>query len=536
MNLLSRFISVTLASGLFATHPVYATDQPTANPIFANVETGRLEGVRKNNVIVFKGIPYAAAPVGLLRWRPPQPAPKWTGTRPAQHFGHDCMQLPLDSLGSGLEPAEDCLTLNIWRPAGPAHKKRPVMVWITGGGNVNINSASPVYDGTQFARKDVLLVSFNYRVGRFGFFAHPALSAEYPQEMKGNYGLMDQLAALQWVKRNIEAFGGDANNVTVFGESAGAFGVHVLMTSPQANGLFHKAISLSGGGRTGFVPGRRLSQEGPDGLPSAEQVGVAFATRVGIQGEDAAALIALRKLAAKSIVGDLNMATLAQNFTTFSNTMIDGKLVVDEPGTLYKAGAYQRVPLIIGATDQDLAFPTATTMEQALAVFPAPDRPAALAAYDPWGTGDVKAVATQISSDQLMVEPARFVARALSAKSTPVYEYRFSYVASSIRDKVRGAKHASELPYVFDTLKARYGAAVSEEDQQMAKLVNSYWISTAKSGAPNGPGLPRWHAYKADILLDFSAKGASHTASRPDPWRARLDLIERANNQALSPD
>lgn len=531
MNLLLRLFTATLATSLLATNHGYATDQATANPVFAHVETGKLEGTRNNHVIVFKGIPYAAPPIGPLRWRPPQPAPAWSGTRSAQNFGHDCMQLPLGLLGSGLAPDEDCLTLNVWRPAKAVHKKLPVMVWITGGGNVNINSASPTYDGTQFANQDVILVSFNYRVGRFGFFAHPALSTEHPQEMKGNYGLMDQLAALKWVKKNIEAFGGDSNNVTVFGESAGGFGVHVLMTSLQANGLFRQAISLSGGGRTGFVPGRRLDQAGPGGLPSAERVGVAFANTVGIPGEDASALAQLRALPAGSIVGNLNMATLDQNASTFSNTMIDGKLVVDEPGSIYKAGTSQKVPLIIGATDQDLAFPTATTMDQALALFDPADRPAALAAYDPQGTGNVNEVATRISSDQLMVEPSRFVAKTLSAQGASVYQYRFSYVARSIRDKVSGAQHASELPYVFDTLKAKYGTAVSKEDQEMAQLVNSYWITFAKTGSPNRSDLPDWEPYHADTLLDFSAQGAEQTASQADSWKNRLDLIERVNTR-----
>ncbi|MPR00745.1 carboxylesterase family protein [Pseudomonas sp. MAFF 212408] len=531
MSLFSRLIAVTFTVGLFAINYAYSTDQATANPLFATVETGRLEGVLNNGVIVFKGIHYAAPPIGPLRWRPPQPVHAWNGIHPAQNFGHDCMQLPLGNLGSGLAPDEDCLTLNVWRPANKAAKNLPVMVWITGGGNVNLNSASPVYDGTQFASQDVILVSFNYRVGRFGFFAHPALRTEYEHEMKGNYGLMDQLAALKWVKKNIGAFDGDANNITVFGESAGGFGIHVLMTSQKAKGLFRQAISMSGGGRTGFVPGRHLDHTGPEGLPSAEQVGKTFAHTVGIQGEDKSALAQLRALPAESIVGNLNMATLAQNFTTFSNTMIDGKLVVDEPGTVYKAGNFQKVPLIIGATDRDLAFPTATSMEQALALFDPGYRQTAREVYDPRNTGNFMAVATQISSDQLMVEPSRFVANTLSAQGASVYQYRFSYVASSIRDTISGAQHASELPYVFDTLKAKYGAAVSKEDQEMAHLVNRYWISFAKTGSPNNSRLPKWPPYSTNTLLDLSAKGAEQTASRTDPWKARLDLIERVNSK-----
>ncbi|MEO6917672.1 MAG: carboxylesterase family protein [Collimonas sp.] len=507
---------------------------PGANGTVAQTDSGAVQGATQDGILVFKGIPYAAPPVGPLRWQPPQAPAAWSAIRPAQSFGHDCMQLPLSSdaaPSSGLVPDEDCLVLNLWRPADTTQKKLPVVVWIYGGGGVNGSSASAVYDGTQFAKQGVILVSFNYRLGRFGFFGHPALTKENPTGLLGNYGFMDQLAALHWVQRNIGAFGGDANNVTVFGQSAGGFAVHVLMTSPLSKGMFNRAIAQSGGGRAQFVPGRRLHETGPNGLPSGEQVGVTFAGSVGISGEDATALAALRALPANTIVSGLNMATLGANFNTFSNTMIDGQLIVDEPGKIYAAGKAWPVPLIVGATNADLGFPSATTMDQALASFAPANRAAALAAYDPQGTGNVAAVAIRIASDQLMVEPARFVAQTLSAQAMPVYEYRFSYVATSIRNQVSGAPHASELPYVFNTLNASYGAAATSQDQQMAQLMNNYWVAFAKTGSPNGSGLPQWSRYdvKSDALLDMSAAGATRTAIQPDPWKTRLDLIQQLN-------
>lgn len=214
------------------------------------VETGKLKGPAAGGVVSFKGIPYAAPPVGDLRWRPPQPAARWSSVRDAAAYGHDCMQLPFpsDAAPLGTTPAEDCLVLNVW---APKHRtgKLPVLVWIYGGGFVNGGSSPAVYDGSQFAKRGLVFVSFNYRLGRFGFFAHPALSKEGKDGLLGNYGYMDQIAAMKWIQRNIAAFGGDPHQVTVFGESAGGGSVHMLMTSPLAVGLFQRAIVESGGGR-----------------------------------------------------------------------------------------------------------------------------------------------------------------------------------------------------------------------------------------------------------------------------------------------
>src|SRR5580698_11643535 len=218
----------------------------------AKIDSGKLKGASKDGVTSFKGVPFAAAPVGVFRWRPPQPVKPWSDVRKAAEYGPDCAQLPFpgDAAPLGVPPAEDCLYANVWAPDGSAGKKLPVMVWIYGGGFVNGGSSPSVYDGTQFAKRGIVFVSFNYRIGRFGFFAFPALTKENPNEPKGNYGYMDQIAALQWVRRNAAAFGGDPANVTIFGESAGGGSVLMLMTSPLSKGLFKRAVVESGGGRT----------------------------------------------------------------------------------------------------------------------------------------------------------------------------------------------------------------------------------------------------------------------------------------------
>ena len=279
-------------------------------PPHVRVDTGDLQGEVADGVDAFKGIPFAAPPVGDLRWRPPQPAAPWTGVRQATEFGANCMQgrgggpppsagaragapapTPAPPPGAPVvqAPSEDCLFLNVWRPASATPKaKLPVMVWIHGGGFTGGSGASPNTSGAQFARQGVVLVSANYRLGRFGFFAFPALSRERPDETKGNYAYMDQIAALQWVRRNIAAFGGDPTNVTIFGFSAGGVSVHSLLASPMARGLFHKAIAQSGGSRDSVLTARPMREDGvdPNYPVSAETIGIGFARSMGIEGTD----------------------------------------------------------------------------------------------------------------------------------------------------------------------------------------------------------------------------------------------------------
>jgi para-nitrobenzyl esterase len=516
----NTFVSIALMTIILAAGSALAASDEV------RIDSGKLKGVTANGVVSFKGIPYAAPPVGDLRWRPPQPATPWPGIRLASEYGADCMQLPFpgDAAPLGVKPAEDCLYANVWVPADRPAKKLPVMVWIYGGGFVNGGSSPAVYDGSHFARRGVVFVSFNYRVGRFGFFAFPALTKENPGEPHGNYTFMDQIAALQWVRRNIAAFGGDLKNVTLFGESAGGGSVLTMMTSPLAQGLFQKAIIESGGGRTGLFPPRYVDRASPAGTPSAESIGLAFSRKKGISGDDAGALAALRKLPADAVVDRLNMASMFGAQGTYAGPMIDGKVVVDTPEAVYAAGRGAKIPLIIGANSADIGFNRARTMDELLAQF-GPDRDKARAAFDPFGTGSVNAVGTMVSEIQIMIEPARFVARTIAGLGEPVYEYRFSYVAESMRNRWKGAPHATEIPFVFDTVQARYAEKLAPADETTAEAANAYWMNFAKASNPNGAGLPEWPSYKTntDLLLDFTENGP---LAGPDPWRERIDLVE----------
>jgi para-nitrobenzyl esterase len=495
-----------------------------ADPV-VKTASGPIRGAEVAGVEAFKGVPFAAPPVGDLRWRAPQQPKAWTAPRDAKAYGADCMQNPFpgDAAPLGVTPAEDCLYLNVWTPKAPlqAKAKRPVMVWIYGGGFVNGGSSPAVYSGDRFARDGVVLVSFNYRVGRFGFFAHPALTAAAADHgLLGNYALLDQIAALKWVRDNIAAFGGDPDDVTVFGESAGGLSIHALLTSPLAKGLFQKAIIQSGGGRPRLLPTLPLKAAGDE--RSAETAGKAFAAKAGVTGEGAAALAALRALPASAVVDGLNMATSGTP-TWGGGPMIDGAILPREPLASYEAGDWSKMPVMVGATGAD-GFFFGGTPDQVYAPF-GDKRPAAEALYNPDGQAPIAVYGWKAAGDRMFIEPARKVARTLSSQGVPVYAYRFSYVADSQRKDWWGAPHATEIPFVFDTVDARYGAALTPADAAAAKAAHAAWIAFAKTGTPNAPGLPTWPAYQAasDQILDFSQAGP---VAGPDPLKARLDLVE----------
>jgi len=483
------------------------------------IDSGELEGVATETVIAFKGIPFAAPPVGNLRWKAPQPVTPWTGVRPASAYGHDCMQEPFggDAAPLGTPPDEDCLVLNVWTPKARPSGKLPVMFWIYGGGFVNGGSSPEVYDGSRFAESGVVLVSANYRVGRFGFFAHPALTKETAGGPLGNYAYLDQIEALKWVKRNVAAFGGDPGNVTIFGESAGGMSVNTLMTSPLSRGLFHKAIVQSGGGRSSTLIASRT-------LKSAEEVGVAFAAEAGITGDAAAALAALRALPAAKVVNGMNL--MKQQPKTYAGMMIDGTVIVEEPEAAFRAGRQAKVPYMIGANDLEFGFfpMPPDRVDQMLTRF-GEDSAKALSAYDPQGTGNKGLVGMSLTSDIAMVEPARMLARITSAAGQPTWHYRFSYVATSLRGKAAGALHATEIPFVFSTVRAKYKDATTADDEAAGKAATAYWVAFARTGDPNGPGLPKWPRYTTDTdqILDFTLSGP---VAKTDPFKARLDLVE----------
>lgn len=528
-------ISFFAAAGI-AIAPVTAQSIPPG----ITIDSGQIEGAVSHGVLSFKGIPYAASPVGNRRWRAPQPVKPWTGVRKATQHGNDAMQKPVsgDAAPPGMPPSEDCLTINVWRPETPlpAGKKLPVLVWIHGGGYVNGGSSTPIYDGSAFARQGLVFVSFNYRLGRFGFFSHPALVAAKEGPV-GNFGLMDQIAALKWVRRNIDAFGGDAAQVTIMGESAGGDSVLHLLTSPTAKGLFHRAVVMSGGGRKALLGGRKLSGGTPQN-PSADQIGMNFARSVRIRGEGQEALRALRMLPADTLVGNLNMLGMfiktvvpVGDLRYVEGPIIDRQIVLDSPGAMLKRGEAAAVPLLIGTTSADLSTSFPLTKTKLFAAF-GPEADQARSLYDPAGRMKQKELIAAVGADRTMHEPARFVARQMTAAGNPVWLYRFGYVAESQRPKANGAGHASELPFLFNTLTARYGKAVTRKDEAAARTFHSYFANFAKYGDPNGGGLPVWPKYdpaRSDLMLFTPDNGP---LLKPDPLRRRLDLVERAADSA----
>ncbi|WP_253718037.1 carboxylesterase/lipase family protein [Sphingomonas sp. AP4-R1] len=437
---------------------VAATDAPQVR-----IETGVLSGATVDGVNMFKGIPFAAPPVASLRWRAPEPPASWTGVRAATGYGNDCMQIPVpsDAAPLGMPPAEDCLYANVWRPAG-SDGKLPVMIWIYGGGFVNGGASPPTYSGAELAKQGIVVVSFNYRIGRFGFFAHPALTRENDDDgLLANYGYMDQLAALKWVKRNIASFGGDPANVTIVGESAGGMSIHALATSPIAQGLFQRMVILSG-------PSGRPADAT---LNAAETAGATFAEANGIARDAPDAVSRLRALPADRVMNGLNMSTMsAPGPRPFLGPVIDGRLAVDNLKA-YREGHFRHIPAMIGATSDDMGGPKGRMV-----------------------TGTREAVTT------------------LAGQGVPVYYYRFSYVAGSARTpETKGARHATDIPFFFDTAAVKYGGETTATDRAAAKVASRYMVNFVRTGDPNGSGLPIWQPYSRDRkhMLDLNAEGSA---------------------------
>lgn len=490
-------------------------------PLHVKTQYGWVGGAQERRVVAFKGIPYAAPPRGALRWAAPQPVKVWPGVRPALEYGPDCMQRPTpgDAAPLRTRPNEDCLYVNIWRPARISAKPLPVMVWIYGGWYVDGGTSPAVYDGSAFARRGVVLVSFNYRLGNFGFFAFPALArAGMPQ---GNFAFMDQIAALKWVRRNIAAFGGDPRNITIFGESSGGASVNALVINPQATGLFQKAIIESGGGAGWLTPERPLD----GGSASGDAVDVRLAQHFGIEGQGWQALEALRALPADKVVDGLNMVTLQDDVNYVGGPVVDERLYFGAPVREYARGMGARVPVMIGANSADLGWMDAKSVPALFAQF-GPAAAEARAVFDPSGTLTLDRVSDEIGGASWMIEPARAIARTLSARGQPVYEYRFSYIPTSMRGKWWGAWHATEIPFVFDTVRAHYGAQTSSADDRMAREMQRYWVAFARTGRPDPVGQPKWPRYdqSSDRLMNFTNRGP---VAERDPWRKRLDLTER---------
>jgi para-nitrobenzyl esterase len=465
--------AATMLLGVIAVSAAAAAERPQVH-----TESGTLAGQSAGAVVAFKGIPYAAAPVGDSRWREPRRPPRWAGVREAVEFGAACPQDP--ALGGNPQPrAEDCLFLNVWAPAALRGGHHPVMVWIHGGGFVAGAGSQQLYDGENFARDGIVLVTINYRLGSLGFFAHPALGGG------GNYGLMDQIAALKWVRRNIAAFGGDPQRVTLFGESAGGGSVLFLLASSAASGLFQQAIAESAPGYK--VPKSQATEESDD---------IQLAAAAGVAATGTAAQ--LRAVPPEKLFGDYTKA----------GPFIDGALVERFPLAAWEAGTPTRIPLIIGSNSDEGSLVKVYPQTAPQLLRKLGDGAAELrSAYGAVGEDEPR-FERELVGDVIFGAASRRIASQHSARA-PTFLYRFAYVTAAQRDQRPGASHVSEIPYVFDTL-AHWPWPSTEEDQAMAKRVHSCWVQFAKTGRPACDTDGAWSGYEPaqDNTLIFTPTGS----------------------------
>jgi para-nitrobenzyl esterase len=503
------------------------------SPVQIKTDKGTVEGTLTNNdqVRAFKGIPFAAPPVGNLRWQPPQPAAKWKGVRPAKDFGSHCIQSTSypDMVFHDPGPSEDCLTLNIWTPANAKPGTLPVMVWIFGGGFVGGGTSENRQDGQFLARRNVVVVSMNYRLGIFGFFAHPELTAESPHHASGNYGLLDQTAALAWVQKNIAAFGGDPNNVTIFGESAGSISVSAQMASPLARGLFAKAVGESGGALGG--PGLATPSR-----ESLEQRNLAFSQTAF----NTSTLADLRKLSADDILHAATAKTTPP--PPRFGPDVDGYFLPDSVANIYTAGNQAHVPLLAGWNADEArgqvimakTKPTAASFaataqtefgdnaQKFLALYPATTDPEALVS-----AGDY-------AGDHFIdYSTWRWLEAHATTGSAPVFRYRLDLGSpgDKYHSAILGAFHSDDIEYVFGTLDSRAEAVWRPEDRKLSDQIGAYWTNFARTGDPNGPDLPHWPTYNAAgkegnqwqvMHLDANSE------AKPDTQRDRYLFLDQA--------
>ena len=521
---------------------------------------GPVQGVTTENGLQnIMGIPFAAPPTGDLRWRPPAPAPGWNDTRQANEFAPMCMQdtsvasgfMDLLIRGQGLgwfktwlikkavasaidgEVSEDCLYLNIRTPniapdGTVSGEALPVMVWIHGGGHQFGSSSSSMYQSDALAEKGVVLVTIAYRLGAFGYMAHPALSGDDPRGVSGNYGTLDQIAALEWVRDNISAYGGDPDNVTIFGESAGSWSVIELMSSPLAQGLFHKAIGQSGASTY------HLGQMDKDGAgwPSGYEVGIQMADALGLEDPSAEDL--------RAVPADRIVRATTEKMTDAFHHIRDGVVFPKNVGIAVQDGSFQSVPLMIGYNSDEATvfFPNDPEPSVWIEGFPTQDREKQLAALAPhygeaseplidlYGLDDpdtYETGGTQMMGDEFFGSNIRFVARHNEAAGAPTYNYVFTRIPPS-RKQFAGAYHAAELVFVFGTEEPIMGW--TDADNVLSDQIRTYWTNFARTGDPNGTGLPAWPSYQGENWMRLAANDDLKTEAIKDYRQDKLDALE----------
>jgi para-nitrobenzyl esterase len=477
---------VYLAAGVTAL--ALALPAGASKPLVIKTAQGKVQGKMSadGQARDFLGIPFAAPPVGPLRWKPPQPAAKWQGVRQATSFGSRCMQQEhyADMVFRDPGESEDCLTLNVWAPAAPSKGKLPVMVWIFGGGFAGGGTSEPRQDGEHLTRKGVVVVSMNYRLGIFGFFASPELAAEDPHHAAGNYGLMDQWACLQWVRRNIKAFGGDPDNVTIFGESAGSFAVSAQMASPLAKGLFAHAIGESGGAfaskTLNFPPLEQAGKQDEDYFKSVRS----DSSLAALRGAGSAEIL---ELATRKVPGKPRFGPDT-----------DGYFLPKSIPAIYAAGEQAHVPLMAG-WNQDEHHTTEelrTTAEKEFGVR-AEDF---LKLYHGDGDAEAQRAANDFAGDNFLVYSTwAWLEAQVKTGGSSVYRYYFAQPSPGdpFHPVSAGAFHSDEIDYVFGNLDFRHGATFRPEDYRLSELMQTYWTNFARTGDPNGGDMPHWPTYDA---------------------------------------
>jgi para-nitrobenzyl esterase len=501
---LARTLMVAVALGV---------SQPGLSQIqTAKVTGGELEGVVKDGVASFRGIPFAAPPLGELRWKAPQPVKPWTSVKKADSFGPGCMQdtSMAAKMGMPTEVSEDCLYLNVWTAANKRDEKRPVMVWIYGGAFAGGMTSAPLYDGTRLAKKGVVLVSVAYRVGPFGFLAHAELSKESGKG-SGTYGLQDQIAGLRWVRDNIAQFGGDPSRVTIFGESAGGISVSMLAASPAAKGLFHRAISESGGS---FAPAKFDNEAGQNVLTlrMAEVMGVSLLNRFGVEDIKAA-----RKVGADQILQ-------AAGGMGFFWPVADGEVLLGDQYELYQAGKFNDTPILIGTNSDEGAMfvrpgVTPAAFDRQIRTGYGPAAAAILAAYPHATDAEAFKSAKDIFRESAFAWHTWAWATLQAQKGKgKVFVYFFDHRTPFSPE---GASHGAEMSYVFGNL-GGFGGAPTAADVALSDLMSTCWVNFATTGDPNGPGLPNWPVFTATAqnVMFFDGDASARALPNQDKLKA----------------